>query len=65
MRCYFLRANRVAGVAMLPSGLSDEEAIARARKLSAKRRRPVDGFEVWDGSRLVFRHLARDLAPVE
>ena len=27
-------------------------------KLSAKRRGPIDGFEVWDGSRLVIRHLA-------
>jgi hypothetical protein len=48
MRCYFLRVRRVVGVAMLPLGLSEEETIARARKLSAKRRGPIDGFEVWD-----------------
>ena len=47
MRCYFLRARDVVGVAMLPLGLSEEDAIARAHKLSAKRRGPIDGFEVW------------------
>jgi hypothetical protein len=58
MQCYFLRARCVVGVAMLPLRLSEEDAIARAHKLSAKRRGPIDGFEVWDGSRLVIRYLA-------
>jgi hypothetical protein len=62
MRCYFLCGRRVVGVAMLPVGLSEEETIARAHKLSANRRRPIDGFEVWDGSRLVIRHLAPNMA---
>ena len=42
---------------MLPFGLSDEDAIARAHLLSSKRRGPVDGFEVWDRARLVFSGL--------
>ena len=65
MRCYFLRGCRVVGIAMLPLGLSEEETIARAHRLSAKRRGPIDGFEVWDGSRLVIRYLALDMAPIE
>jgi hypothetical protein len=55
MRCYFLRAGRIAGVEILPLGLSDEETIARAHTLSSKRKGPFDGFEVWDRARLVFR----------
>jgi hypothetical protein len=56
MRCYFIRDRLVVGVAMLPPGLSDQDAIARAHKLSAKRRGRIDGFEVWDGARLVITH---------
>ncbi len=54
MRCYFLRAGRLAGVEALPAGLSDEEAIARAHALMAKRKGPFDRLEVWEGSRFVF-----------
>lgn len=55
MRCYFLRAGRLAGVEVLPAGLSDEEAIAKANALLAKRRGPFDSLEVWEGSRFVYR----------
>jgi hypothetical protein len=55
MRCYFLRDGTVAGVEMLPLGLSDEDAITRAHTLCSKRKGPFDGFEVWDRARLVFR----------
>ena len=55
MRCYFLRGGRIAGVEILPLGLSDEDAIARAHALSAKRKGPFDSFEVWDHARFVFR----------
>ena len=41
MRCYFLRAGQVAGVNMLAFGLSDQDAIARAEKLCAKRKGPL------------------------
>jgi hypothetical protein len=55
MRCYFLRAGRLAGVEVMPAGLSDEEAIERANELLSKRKGPFDSFEVWEGSRFVFR----------
>jgi len=55
MRCYFLRDRRVAGVEELPSGLSDEEAVAKAHAMSAKRKGTFDSLEVWEGGRFVFR----------
>ena len=57
MRCYFLRGCQVAGVNMLPHGLSDREALASAETQSLKRKGPVDGLEVWDHARLIFRRL--------
>jgi hypothetical protein len=41
---------------MLPSGLPDEAAIAKAHLLFSKRKGPFDGFEIWDGGRVVFRY---------
>jgi hypothetical protein len=38
---------------MLPLGLADEDAIARADVLSSKRKGPFDG---WDGGRVAFSH---------
>jgi hypothetical protein len=55
MRCYFLRDNRIEGVEILPAGLSDEEAIARAQAASAKRHGTFDSLEVWEGRRSIFR----------
>jgi hypothetical protein len=46
----------IAGVEMLPLGLSDEDAIARAHTLFSKRKRLFDGLEVWDSGRFVIRH---------
>jgi hypothetical protein len=31
MRCYFLRGGQIAGVNMLPHGLSDQDALERAK----------------------------------
>ena len=56
MWCYFLHDWHVAGVEVLPPGLSDEDAVARAQIRSSKRRGPFDGYELWDGARLVMRH---------
>ena len=58
MRCYFLRGSHIMGVEMLPRGLSDPDAIARAYTLSAKRTPRIDGLEVWDSAHLVTRHMA-------
>ena len=64
MRCYFLNDGHIAGVEMLPLGLSDKDAMARAHMLSAKRMGPFDGFEVWHRGRCVFRfRSAETLAP--
>ena len=39
------------------SGLSDREAIEKAQKLFfLERRGQFEGFEVWDRTRVVFRH---------
>jgi hypothetical protein len=57
MRCYFLRGGQIAGVNMLPRGLSDQDALGRAETQSLKRRGPIDGLEVWDRARLIFRRL--------
>jgi hypothetical protein len=55
MRCYFLNDGHIAGVEILPPGISDKDAIARAHVLSLKRKGPFDGFEVWHRNRMVFR----------
>ena len=54
MWCYFLRHGHIAGVEVLPQGLSDEDAIVRAHILSSKRKGVFDGYELWDGTRMVF-----------
>jgi hypothetical protein len=56
MRCFFLRDGRIADFEMLTPGLSDEDAIAQAHILFSKRKGPFEGFEVWDGARVVFRY---------
>ena len=45
----FSESGRLAGVEVMPAGLSDEEAIATANVLLAKRKGPFDSFEVWEG----------------
>ena len=47
---------------MLALELLDQDAIARAEKLCAKRKGPIDGFEVWDAARLVLKYSARALS---
>ena len=41
---------------MLPSGLPDEDKIARAHILFSKRKGLFDGFEIWDGGRVAFSY---------
>ena len=53
---YFLRDGCIAGVQMLPSGLPDEDTIARAHILFSKRKGPFDGFEIWDDLRVAFSY---------
>ncbi len=63
MWCYFLHDGHLAGVEVLPPGLSDEDAIARAHILSSKRKGPFDGYELWDGARMVFKDGPEATAP--
>jgi len=51
MWCYFLLHGQVAGVEVLPLGLSDEDAIARAHILLSKRKGAFDGLEVCSARR--------------
>jgi hypothetical protein len=44
MRCYFLRGGQLAGVDMLPRGLSDRAALEKAEIQSLKRRASIDGL---------------------
>jgi hypothetical protein len=52
-----VRGGQIAGVNMLPRGLSDRDALGRAETQSLKRRGPIDGLEIWDRARLIFRRL--------
>ena len=54
--CYFLRDGCITSVQMLPSGLPDEDRIARAHILFSKRKGLFDGFEIWDGGRVAFSY---------
>ena len=56
MRCYFLSGGHIAAVEEL-TGLSDEEAVAKARQLYAGRMASYEGFEVWDRARIVIRSV--------
>jgi|SRR5579871_3015371 len=55
MRCYFLIDGHIAGIEMM-TGLSDRDAVTKARLLFSERMIPFDGYEVWDQTRFVFRH---------
>jgi hypothetical protein len=55
MRCYFLREGHIAGIEML-TGLSKQDAIAKAHMLFSEHGHRFDGFEVWDRGRVVIRH---------
>ena len=57
MRCFFIVDGHIQAVEELP-GLSDQEAIERSEALFAERRGLYDSFEVWERTRIVFRHPA-------
>jgi hypothetical protein len=54
MRCYFMTEGHIADIKMF-SGLSDQDAIAKAHMLFSERGRRFDGFEVWDRARVLIR----------
>lgn len=55
MRCYFLRAGHIEAVEIL-TGLSEQDAVAKAHQMYLERKAVYDGFEVWDRTRVVVRH---------
>jgi hypothetical protein len=55
MRCYFIRGGHIADVDKL-ADLSDDEAIARAQALFSERKDLFEGFELWDGARVLIGH---------
>jgi hypothetical protein len=55
MRCYFMRAGRIEGVTFLKAG-PDDALIEEAQNAFAQQAgQQFDGFEVWDGTRFVYR----------
>jgi hypothetical protein len=52
MRCYFIRGGHIADVDKLTE-LSDEEAVAKAHALFSERKDLFEGFELWDGARVL------------
>ena len=58
MRCYFMRGGRIEGVTFLRSG-PDDALIEEAKSAFAHQAgQQFDGFEVWDGTRFVYRSEA-------
>ncbi len=57
MRCYFMKAGRIASVELL-SATTDKDRIAEARELFTLKDLPrgAEGFEVWDRDRFVYRY---------
>lgn len=64
MRCYFLQSGHIQAVEELP-GLTDEQAVEKARALFSERSRLFEGFEVWDRTRFIIRYSRLDQGPDE
>ena len=60
MRYYFMRGGRIEGVTFLKSGPDDALLIKEARNVFEQHAgQHFDGFEVWDGTRFVYRSDAK------
>ena len=55
MRCYFMRGGHIADVEEV-TGISDEQAIAKAHTLFSEHKRLFEGFELWDCARFMISH---------
>ena len=56
MRCYFMRSGRIQGITFLKSGPDDARLVEEARSVFEQHaEQNFDGFEVWDGTRFVYR----------
>lgn len=66
MRCYFIRRDHIVRVAVV-SETADADAIAMAQTLFDEQIRTsslieFDGFELWDGARMVCEHWHNSMA---
>ena len=64
MRCYFIRDGHFRDVEIISDAASDAETIQLAIEIFYERldrvgEEPYDGFELWDGSRVVHRHMRK------
>ena len=67
MRCYFVRGGHIFEVEVFNDKSSDAEAIKHSAELFAERAANPDGgnpqgFELWDGTRLIHRYLHRGIS---
>jgi hypothetical protein len=63
VRCYFMRDGHIAGIEMLPRTVGPRRSREGPQAVFKAQGR-IDGFEVWDGARLVIRHpLTRTKPP--
>jgi len=63
MRCFFMRDGRICGVEYLHAS-DDQARIAEAKELFTTKGAAIgsEGFEVWDGTRFVYRFVIQDTA---
>jgi hypothetical protein len=64
MGCYFMRGGHIFDVELLP-GLTDEQAIEKGHELFKARKDKLDGFEIWDLTRVVIQHPPPEAKPTE
>jgi len=56
MRCYFMRDGKIQGVTFLKSGPDDARLVEEAKSIFEHHaEQHFDSFEVWDGTRFVYR----------
>jgi hypothetical protein len=61
MRCFFMRNGRICAVEFLEES-EDSKRIEEAHRLFTARRETLnaEGFELWDGTRFVYRFVVDD-----
>jgi hypothetical protein len=55
VRCYLTRDGHIVAVEMLDKASDDEAALLHATAIFVARMGEFEGFEIWDGSRVVYR----------
>jgi hypothetical protein len=61
MRCYFMRDGHIAAVELFDGKPDDDTDTDLARGLfNVRSKEHFDGFEIWDGKRVVFRYPRPD-----